>query len=237
MRWIISLIFMIWPQLLAAGEVTLAVASNFIETAEEIAGEFESETGHEVILVHGSSGQIFAQISNGAPFDIFLSADAERPARAVEDGLAVEAKTYAMGRLALISRGPFDPELAQDTFAGETVALADPTVAPYGLAATQAMEKLELDTATFQPVLVANVGQVATVFATGNANLAFVSEAQVEKISPPFALALTGFFAPIMQDAALLNRGAENQAAQQMWAFLFSEKARRIIASHNYDLR
>ena len=112
----------------------------------------------------------------------------------------------------------------------------NPTVAPYGLAATRAMESLSLDTATFKPVLVANVGQVATVFVTGNASIAFVSEAQVDKIDPPHVLSLVGSYSSVRQDAALLSRAEGNPAAQEFWAFLFADNARAIISDNAYDL-
>ena len=173
--WAFTCLAALWAQSVAAGEVTVAVASNFLLTAEKIAATFEAETGHEVVLSNGSTGLLYAQITNGAPFDIFLSADEERPRRLKEDGRALETRAYAIGALAVLSRTPLTVETAGEVFAGKTVALADPTVAPYGRAATRAMEVLGLDTATFRPVMVANVGQVASIFGTGNADFAFVA--------------------------------------------------------------
>ena len=171
-RWGITFFAVIWASTALAGEVTVAVASNFLTTAEKIAAAFAEETGHRVTLSNGSTGLLFAQISNGAPFDVFLSADQERPRRLQDEGRALEVQSYAVGALALISREPLTPEDATVAFAGKTVALADPTVAPYGRAATRAMENLRLDTATFRPALLTNVGQVASIFQTGNADLA-----------------------------------------------------------------
>lgn len=219
-----------------AGEVTVAVASNFLATAEEIVTGFQAATGHVVTLAHGSTGQIHAQIEAGAPFDVFLAADARRPDLLAEAGLATEVRTYALGRLVLVSKDEVTRESAAEDFAGKTAALADPTVAPYGLAATAAMERLGLDTATFRPVLVANVGQVATVFATGNAEVAFVSAAQLPLIDAPFVLELDGFYPAIRQDAALLRRGADNDAAQAFWDWLFSDAVRTRIGAAGYDL-
>lgn len=218
---------------LHAGEVTLAVASNFIETAESIAERFEAETAHDVTIAHGSTGQLFAQIVNGAPYDVFLAADSERPERLQAAGLTREVRTYALGRLALASQVPIDRDTVRDAFAGRTVALADPTVAPYGRAATRAMEVLGLDTATFRPILVANVGQVATVFATGNADFAFVSVSQLRALAPPQTLSLDEIAPPIRQDAALLR---DTDAANAFWAFLFADDARAIIEAAGYGL-
>lgn len=219
-----------------AGEVTVAVASNFLTTAEEIAQRFGAGTGHQVVLSHGSTGQIYSQIDAGAPFDIFLAADHARPAALKASGKAREVRTYALGRLVLVSNVPVDRDTAPEAFAGRTAALADPTVAPYGLAATAAMEKLRLDTATFRPVLVTNVGQVATVFATGNADFAFLSAAQLPLLNPPHVLELDGLYPPIVQDAALLVRADGNEAAQAFWTWLLSDEGRALIGASGYDL-
>ena len=232
----LALLFLLLSPTANAGEVTVAAASNFLTTLEELAARFEAETAHEVTVTHGSTGQLYAQIEAGAPFDIFLSADAARPALLQEAGRALDVRTYALGRLVLVSTSQVTRETAGEAFQGRTVALADPTVAPYGLAATAAMERLGLDTATFRPVLVANVGQVATLFVTGNADLAFLSEAQLPLFNPPFVMDLNGLYPPIVQDAALLPRAGDNDAARAFWDWLFSDEAQGMIASSGYDL-
>ncbi len=147
-----------------AEDVTLAVASNFLTTAETLAAAFAAETGHQVVISHGSTGQIFAQITKGALFDIFLSVTLRARRFLLDGGRAIEVKPYALGRLVVVSSVPITQETAAEAVLGKTVALADPMVAPYGLAATRAMEGLSLDTAMFRPVLVTNVGQVGAVF-------------------------------------------------------------------------
>ena len=233
-RWVAAFFAVFWGSLAVAGEVTVAVASNFLTTAEEIARAFEAETEHKVVLTHGSSGLLYAQISSGAPFDVMLSADDERPARLLKEGRAAEVSTYALGRLVLIGRLPVTRETVQVDFAGRTVALADPTVAPYGKAATTAMERLGLDTATFRPVLVTNVGQVASVFKTGNADFAFIAAAQLPLLSPEHILPLDGIAPEIRQDAALLSKG--DPAADAFWEWLFSPRGRSLIESAGYAL-
>jgi len=220
----------------AAGEVTVAVASNFLPVAERLTADFERLSGHDVQLSHGSTGQIYALLSRGAPFDIFLSADAERPERLIEDGLAVESKTYALGKLVLVSRSEIDPETLGDAMAGKGVALADPTLAPYGLAATSAMENLQLDTSTFQPLPVANVGQAATLFTTGNADFAFVAASLLSLINAPHEFPLEGRHPPIRQDAAFMRQAEGNEAATEFWAFLTSTEAQARIRAGGYDL-
>ena len=219
-----------------AGEVLLATASNFVTAAEELAASFEEGSEHTVVVSHGSTGALYAQIVSGAPFDIFLSADAARPAALADVNLTRDAMTYALGRLVLVSKMPVDLSDASAAFEGERVALADPMVAPYGAAALAAMESLRLDTGTFQPLLVTNVGQVATLFVTGNADLAFLSEGQVPLLGEAEMTTLDGFYPPIRQDAAFLNRAEENPAAEAFWKFLTSDEAQRIIVANGYDL-
>ena len=220
----------------SAAEVLLAVASNFLTAAEELAEAFEAETGHSVVVSHGSTGALYAQIVSGAPFDVFLSADGARPRALAEAGLALDVATYAFGRLVLVSRDTIDLETPGAAFASRRVALADPIVAPYGIAALAVMENLKLDTATFQPLLVTNVGQVATLFVTGNAEFAFLAQGQVPFIGAGVVTSLEGRYPPIRQDAAWLSRAADNPAAEAFWTFLASERAKDVISANGYDL-
>lgn len=232
-RWAITCVAALWAQLAVAGEVTVAVASNFLLTAEKIAAAFEAETGHEVVLSNGSTGLLFAQIAAGAPFDVFLSADEERPERLLKDGKAIATRPYAIGALALLSRSPVSAETAGAAFAGKTAALADPTVAPYGRAATRTMEALKLDTATFRPVMVANVGQVASIFETGNADFAFVATSQLDRVAAPHVLRLDGIAPDIRQDAALLS---DEEAALAFWQWLTRPETGQLILADGYSL-
>ena len=229
-------IFLLSLRPAVAGEVLVATASNFIAAAEELAATFQEGSEHTVVISHGSTGALYAQIVSGAPYDIFLSADAARPRALVDAGLTRDSTTYALGRLVLVSREPVDLAEAPFAFEGARVALADPMVAPYGSAALAAMENLRLDTGTFQPLLVTNVGQVATLFVTGNADLAFLAEGQVPLLGDTEVTALDGRYPPIRQDAALLVRSEGNDAADAFWTFLASEEARTIIAANGYDL-
>ncbi len=235
-RWGASLILLVWANAAWAEEVTVAVASNFLTTAQKIATAFETETGHSVAISHGSTGQLYAQIDLGAPFDIFLAGDEERPALLQAAGKTSKTRIYALGRLSLVSTTPISIETAPDQVQGKTVALADPTVAPYGKAATRAMERLALDTAAFRPVLVGNVGQVASVFATGNAEMAFVADSQVSLLNAPHVLALDTLIPEIRQDAAFLNRATGNPAAAAFWSWLASDKGKAEIAASGYGL-
>ncbi len=229
----VSLIAVLWGQTSVAGEITVAVASNFLVTAEKIAAEFEAETGHDVVLSNGSTGLLFAQISSGAPFDVFLSADEDAPSRLRSAGRAIETMPYAIGELTLLSRFPLSVETVAAEFAGKTAVLADPTVAPYGRAATRTMEALGLDTAAFKPVMVANVGQVASVFVTGNADLAFVATSQLDRIEAPHVLDLDGIAPEIRQGAALLS---DDPVARAFWDWLARVETAALIAADGYQV-
>jgi len=229
-----------------AEQVLVAVAANFVPPFREMATEFEQATGHRIRVVSGSSGHFYAQIKNGAPFDVFFSADAERPKLLEEDGLGVKGSrfTYAVGRLALWSPDPrLAPNgemLASDTFA--RLAMANPKTAPYGTAAMQAMQKLGV-WEPLQPRIVMgeNLGQTMGFIESGNAELGFVALSQIldPKLKakgsrwdvPP------SLHAPIAQDVILLAKGKDNPAANSLLEFLHSPQAQASIERYGYLLK
>ena len=215
-----------------AGEVRVAVAANFQGTFARLEALFEAASGHEVIASTGSTGGLYAQIAQGAPFDLFLSADAARPALLAGEGRA--PATYALGRLVLFSA--IHEAADEDTLAGPlgTLAHADPELAPYGAAAA---EVLEATGAAPERLLTAeNVGQAATFALTGNADWAL--------IPAPMAIGREGaawpvpteLHAPIAQDMVVTPRGAGNAAAAELFAFLLSPEARAVIEADGYAL-
>lgn len=232
---------------LRADEVRVAVAANFTAPMQKISAEFERDTGHTASLVFGSSGKFFAQVVNGAPFDVFLSADAETPARLEQDRHAVSGSrfTYAVGRLALWSalKDKVDGQgkvLKEGEF--RHVALPNPKTSPYGAAAIEVMQKLGV-LATLQTkfVLAENVSQAYQFSASGNAEVAFVALAQIWKdgklttegsawVIPP------EIHATLRQDAVLLSHGRSNPAASALLGYLKSDKVRNIVKSYGYDL-
>jgi molybdate transport system substrate-binding protein len=227
-----------------AGEVNVAVAANFTAPAGAIAAAFEKSSGDKVVLSFGSSGQIYAQIAHGAPYQVFLSADAERPAKAEQDGFAVSGSrfTYAVGRLVLWSRTPglVDPAgsvLARGDF--NKLAIADPTAAPYGLAAVQTLKALGLyERLAPRIVQGASITQALQFIDTGNAELGFVALSQV--IDQPGGsrwLVPEGDHQPIVQQAVLLKTGADDPAATAFVAFLKGQEARSIIERYGYATR
>ncbi|MDJ0628280.1 MAG: molybdate ABC transporter substrate-binding protein [Rhodobacter sp.] len=225
-----------------AGQATVAVAANFLTTAERLAEAFTRETGHEVSLVHGSTGKLYAQIVSGAPFDLFLAADTARPERLEADGrVAPEGRTsYAEGRLALVLRGAgrqtsIDAYLADPS---RRLALADPAVAPYGLAAREVLLAVRGGNWAENVVLGESVGQALAFLATGNAPAGLVALPQAGDLRGDFTVipVPAGRHAPIRQDAVLLRRGADNPAARGFFAFLGSEPARAIIRDAGFGV-
>ena len=222
------------------GSVRAAVAANFTAAAREVAAAFEDATGHGALLSFGSTGQLYAQILQGAPFDVFLAADEARPELAEREGLAVPGsrRTYAVGRLVLFSaeagrvRGPDalrDPGLRR-------VALANPALAPYGRAALEAATALGVEDAVRdRQVIGANVSQAHQFVRTGNAELGFLALSQVARSTDGSRwLVPEHLHAPIRQQAVLLEAGRDNPAAARFLDFLGSETAREILRRHGY---
>jgi len=227
-----------------AADTRVAVAANFTEPAREIAAAFKAATGHNAILSFGSSGQFYAQMARGAPYEVFLSADADRPKRAEQDGLGVPGSrfTYAVGRLVLYSRTPGLVDGKGAVLAGgkfNKVAIADPALAPYGAAAVQTMRRLGVyDRVRPKLVMGSSITQAYQFVETGAAEVGFVAYSQVVR-QPGGSrwLAPAADHAPIDQQAILLLRGKDNAAAKAFLAFLKGPAARQIIKRYGYDVR
>lgn len=229
-----------------AGEVSVAVASNFTAPMKAIAQAFERDTGHRAILSFGATGQFYAQIKNGAPFAVLLAADDETPARLEREGVAVPGTrfTYATGKIVLWSKKAdlvdTNGEILK-TGKFDKLALANPKLAPYGAAAMQVLEKLNL-TKQLGPKLVeaSNIGQTFQFVSSGNAALGFVALSQVfenGKLKEGSGWVVpSNLYSPIKQDAVLLTPGKANVAAQALLQYLRSDKAKAIIVSFGYDL-
>ena len=228
-----------------ADVVQVAVAANFTAPARALAEVFARTTGHEAKLSFGATGAFYTQIKNGAPFDVLLAADNERPARLEKEGDTVPGSrfTYATGQLVLWSAKPglVDDEgavLKHGQFG--KIAIANPKNAPYGAAAVEAMEKLGL-AATLQPKLVTgeSIGQTFNFIATGNAELGFVALAQVldggKLKSGSMWVVPAQYHAPIIQDAVILNRAASNPAAKAWMELLKTPQSKALIRSYGYE--
>ncbi|MGZ3376414.1 MAG: molybdate ABC transporter substrate-binding protein [Phenylobacterium sp.] len=228
----------------AAADTQVAVAANFTEPAREIAAAFKAATGATATLSFGSSGQFYAQMSHGAPYEVFLSADSERPAAAEKDGLAVRGTrfTYAVGRLVLYSRTPglidgAGAVLKTDKFA--KLSIADPAAAPYGAAAVQTLTKLGFYEA-LKPRIVqgSSIAQAYQFVDTGAAELGFVALSQVINVRGGSRWTVPAAdHAPIEQQAILLKTGQDNAAAKSFLAFLKGPQAVAIIKKYGYEVR
>ena len=235
--------FLLLAQIGYAETATIAVASNFGETARALVVEFEARTSHDVRLVPGSSGKLFAQIVNGAPYDVFLSADVERPARLESRSLTERRVTYALGELAIWSRVAASVEgdcvgalLAAE---GVKIAIANPRHAPYGIAARSWLQARGAWTRLqAQLVYGENVAQTLQFAATGSAAFAVVSRSQTGNPQLPDAgcssTIPTDEYAPIEQQAVLLLRAKDNPAALAFMRFLVSDEARQLIVQSGY---
>ena len=224
----------------SAGEATVAVAANFTEPAREIGTAFGKATGQRITFSFGNSAQLLTQIGQEAPFHVFLSADEERPRKAIADGLALADSrfTYAVGKIVLWSRDPAlvsgEATLKQGAFG--KIAIANPTAAPYGQAAVEAMKALGVDAALQAKVVQGNsIAQAFQFVETGNAELGFVALSQVigrsdgSRWMVPQAL-----YRPIRQDAVLLAKGRDNEAARAFLAYMRGPEAKAVIERYGY---
>jgi molybdate transport system substrate-binding protein len=228
-----------------AAEVRVAVAANFAGPMQAIAAILQETTGHRAELVSGATGKLYAQAANGAPFDVFLSADDETPARLEREGLAVASTrfTYARGRLVLWSAQPglVDAQgQVLQTGSFRKIAIARPETAPYGAAAMQALHKLGL-AQRLAPRMVygESLGQTYAFVATGNAELGFVARSQILEGGKPTGGSAwdvpAALHEPLLQDAVVLRRGKGNPAAAALMALLKTERIRALMRSYGYE--
>ncbi|WAC49942.1 molybdate ABC transporter substrate-binding protein [Asticcacaulis sp. SL142] len=227
-----------------AGEVKVAVAANFTEPAKDVAAAFKARTGHEASLSFGPSGQFYTQIMNGAPYEVFMSADAERPIRAEAEGLGVKGTrfVYAYGALVLWSA---DPKLIDAKGAilksGQftKLAIADPGTAPYGVAALETLKKLGVyEAAAPKIVKGTSIAQTYNFVSTRSAELGFVASSQVHRTKAGSRWVVPkSYYSPIDQQVILLKNGNKNTAARAWLTFLKSPEAMRIIRAYGYEVR
>lgn len=229
-----------------ADQVQVAVAANFTAPIQALAKDFEKDTGHTLVASYGSTGQFYAQINNGAPFDVFLAADDSTPAKLEQEKAIVPGSrfTYAIGTLALWSPKPgyVDSKgevLRKNDF--KHLSIANPKAAPYGLAATQVLEQLKLTDVTHAKLVEGqNITQAYQFVSTGNAELGFVALSQIYKdgkVSEGSAwIVPANLHEPIRQDAVILSKGQDNPAAKALVDYLKTPKAAALIKSYGYEI-
>lgn len=222
-----------------AAQVQVAVAANFAGVLDQLAAAFKAKTGDEPVISSGATGALYTQITQAAPFEVFLAADNKRPQQAVDEGFGVAGSvfTYAIGKVVLYSTtlDVTDGEAVLKTGEFQHIAIADPKTAPYGAAAVAVMEALGVSEA-LTPKLVTgeNITQALQFVVSGNAEIGFVALSQVigkggSQWLPPAAL-----YPAIVQDAVLLKTGETNPAAVAFLDFLRSDEAAAIIAAAGY---
>jgi molybdate transport system substrate-binding protein len=241
--WVLSGLF---NTLAFAGEASIAVASNFSAPMAQIAVLFRQRSGHTVKLSFGSTGKFYAQIREGAPFDVLIAADSATPQRLEDEGLAVNGSrfVYALGKLVLWSARPGYVDAHGVVLRNgkyNRVAIADPRLAPYGLAAQQMLEALKLwQMVQHKLVTGENITQAYQFAATGNAELAFIALSQVMhdgKVSTGSWWMVPAYmYNPIRQSAVLLSGAKDKATAQAFLDFLKSDDAASIIRSYGYEL-
>jgi molybdate transport system substrate-binding protein len=223
-----------------AAEINVAVAANFTEPSKEIAQLFESKTGHKAVLSFGATGQFYTQITQAAPFQVFLSADQSTPRKLVDNGFAAADSlfTYAVGKIVLFSANAElvkgEETLRDGKF--NKIAIADPVTAPYGAAAIAAMKTLGVyDKLSGKIVQGSNIAQTFQFVDTGNAELGFVALSQViGRQNGSRWVVPANLYTPIRQDAVLLKSGAGNEAARAFVAFLKGQEAVAVIQKYGY---
>lgn len=225
-----------------ADTVAVAVAANFQAPMEEISKAFEKDSGHSVAISTGSSGKFVAQIQNGAPFDVFLSADQQNPIALEASGQAMNGSrfTYAKGALVLWSaKTAVDPQQLLKSGDYNKLAIANPKLAPYGLAATQVLDKMGLTSAASAHLVTGeNIAQTWQFIGTGNADIGFVALSQVRATGDSGSswVIPAELYEPIRQDAVLLKHGEDNSAAKALLDYLHGATASAIIQRYGYGL-
>jgi molybdate transport system substrate-binding protein len=225
-----------------ADTVTVAVAANFRPAMERLEPMFSSSTVHHVRCVYGSTGGLYAQIANGAPYDLYMAADDEKPAQLVKDGRAIPETrfAYAFGRLSLWSPFAATGAIPRDVLlAGGRIAIAQPTVAPYGRAARATMDKMKVwETVEKDIVYGMDVGQTFQFVSTGAASAGFVALSQVlalpDKDRRWHWIVPESLHPPLRQEAVVLVASASNQAARAFIDFLSGSEVREVIRCLGY---
>jgi molybdate transport system substrate-binding protein len=243
-RWVLLVLSgSLWSSPLFADEIRAAVASNFAPVLEQLAQQFQQESGHTVVVSTGATGRLFTQISNGAPFDVFFAADGERPAQLIAQQRAVAGTvfTYSLGRLVLWSSTlSLEDNAAATLKAGKFahLAIANPKLAPYGEAAQQVLQQLQLwNSLQGKLVLGENIAQALQFVESGNAELGFIALAQWQLLpesrrGSPWQVPAE-LHTPITQDAVILH---DTAATRAFMAFMQSATAKAVIAQAGYTL-
>lgn len=229
-----------------AGQLSVAVAGNFYKALQVISAQYQEQTGHKILLSVGATGKLYAQISNGAPFEILLAADKARPGKLVEQGLAVKGSqfTYAKGKLLLWSSDPGLVDSAGEILRSPQIvhlAIANPKTAPYGAAAIDVLKNLGVYQQLKDKIVEGqSVGQSFQQISSGAVSLGIIALSQVvvdNKIASGSGWIIPAtLYQPIEQDAVLLNKGTTNPIAKDFLRYLQTTECKEIIRSFGYEV-
>lgn len=227
-------VFLILMGHVHAEELMVAVSSNFQPTMESLVLNFNKTDSEKIILIPGPSGKLYAQIKNGAPYDIFFSADSVYPQKLIQENLALKAGSfiYAQGILAICARRLDDLEFFKRFSSTKmTVAVANPEFAPYGQAAKEFLIANNYWNKYKNNIVYGeNIAKTMLFFDSGSADVAFVSYSQVKNRKEGFfKIVDQKFYQPIIQEVVILKRGEKNKTAQRFLQFIKSETAKKII--------
>lgn len=244
MKTVVGVVLLLVSSKALAEQVSIAVAANFTHTMEVLVPLFEKKTGHKTLVSYGSTGKLFAQIYHDAPFEVFLSADRQRPEKIERLGFSVPDTrfTYAQGKLALWSKNGelFNDGLQYLTMSSYSrLSVGNPKTVPYGLAAKELMQKLAIwENNKHKLVRGENIAQAFQFVASENVNVGLVALSLIKQQPDKGSLWIVpaGYHAPIHQQAVLLKKGQDNPAATAFLAFLQSSVAQQIIQQHGYDV-
>lgn len=245
-RYVIGAIALALFAPLHAAEVKVAVAANFTAAMQEIVPQFEQASGHQVVVAYGSTGRLYAQIKHGAPFGLFLAADSRRPELLEEEGVAVAGSrfTYARGKLVLWSpRAGLVDDAGQVLNSDQLtrISMANPKTAPYGMGAQQVLENMGLWEDLRRKIVQGDsISQAFQFVASGNVPLGFIAKAQIALLPEHKAGSQWEIppdrYDPLDQQAVLLEKGADNPAAQALHQYLQSQPAREVIERYGYGV-
>ena len=246
LKFLIFLTLAVSSNIMLAQDLTLAVSSNFAKPIQSISFKFTQETGVKVNYSLGATGALYSQIKSGAPYDVFLSADASTPRKLITEGLGIASSnfTYARGQLILWSKDPTlvdNKGLVLQSGRFKSIALANPKLAPYGQAAQETLEHLGLGKAIkSKMILTDNITQVFQYVSSQNIPLGFIAGSQLPKdesgSAGSFWRVPSSLHAPIEQDALLLTKGAQHATALQFLQFLKRQDIKVLIRSSGYDI-
>lgn len=231
----------------APDELTIAVATNFLTTAEELSKKFEEQSDVEITVVAGSSGQLFAQAKNGAPYDVFFSADQEKIDAIVDENLGIVDSriTYALGRLCFMLNPKTDYEqdarVLFENLEFNRIVFANPKLAPYGIAAEEVFDRLEIDLSNEKKkvIFADNVGKAYAIVNSGNTEAGMVALSSVldDELSDEHYYEVPDkYYSPLRQDAIVLARTENETLALEFIEFVRSDDAKTIIRSNGYEL-